>query len=153
MATRKLVLGGGKVLFFYDPRKWTRHEVAQDPGTQQFSYRGGASATVLYGDDTAVPLAAVEGALIDAWKSAGVPDGRVVAQAKRLVNGREVLCAQIKGTWRRQGMTIPAVCLVYFHSGKEGTITVDTHVLGFDLVRRRYRDDVEEFLNGLEIVQ
>jgi len=71
-------------------------------------------------------------------------------EEKRLVNGKEVLCAQMSGTVHVKGMTIPMVMLSYFYTGKEGTVMASAFAPGF--LFDEHRQQIEEFLNGLEIV-
>lgn len=152
-ATARLSLADGKAVVNYDAKKWRQDKPGEDPDIHKFSL-------VLDGQDSGcVALAArnetqmapdmAEAAFLVGVKRQ-MPDAHVTSEEKRLVNGKEVLCAQVSGTAHVNGMTLPMVMLNYFYSGKEGTIMASAIAPGF--LFDEHRAELEQFLNGLEIV-
>jgi hypothetical protein len=142
-ATERLVLNGGKVSLSFDPKKWQKAK-GEEPAMQGFTHlRGDGYAKLIY-ERLQMPLATLKQVALANAKEAA-PDLKVVSEEKRVVNGRQVLCMQLKGTI--QG--IPFVYLAYYYAGKEGSIQVLTFT-GENLFSE-YRTDFEEFLNGLVI--
>jgi hypothetical protein len=145
-ATEKLVLNQGKVIFNFDPGKWKQDLKPQEPGEHGFTHTSGDGYAKVICERLQIPLASLkEIALENARETA--PNMHVVSEERRIVNGREVLCMQMRGTVRE----IPFVFLGYYYSGKEGSVQVITFT--GDSLFDEYRKEFEEFINGFEIAK
>ena len=83
-------------------------------------------------------------ALANAQEAA--PDARITFEGKRQVNGKELLCLQIKGTIRGVAFTY----FGYYYSNNYGSVQIITYT-GQNLFEE-FQNDFEEFLNGFEVI-
>jgi hypothetical protein len=145
-ATDKLVLNQGKVIFNFDPEKWKKDVRPQEPGEHGFTLVAGDGYAKVISERIQMPLATLKHIALENAKQAA-PDAHLATEEKRLVNGKEVLCMQVKGTVEG----IPFVYLGYYYSGTEGSVQVITFTA--ENLFNESRKEFEEFLNGFEIAK
>jgi hypothetical protein len=145
-ATEKVALNQGKIIINFDPEKWKQDMRPQEPGSCSFTFSAGDGFAKVIGERIQMPLATLKHAALENARQAA-RDARVVSEEKRLINGREVLYLQMKGTVEG----IPLVYLGYYYSGKEGSVQVITFTA--ENLFEEFRKEFEGFMNGLEIVK
>jgi hypothetical protein len=145
-ATEKLVLNQGKVVFNFDPEKWKQDMKPQEPGEHGFTHTSGDGYAKVICERIQIPLASLKHIAVENARQSS-PNMHVVSEEKRFVNGKEMLCMQMRGTVEG----IPFVFLGYYYSGKEGSLQVITFTA--DNLFDEYRKEFELFLNGVEIAK
>jgi hypothetical protein len=130
---------------WYDAKKWKISASNSEGGSRtEFNLLGGDGYAIVIAEGLAIPLTSLKLAAIENAKAAS-KDAKVVFEESRTVNGIEVLCMQIDGTIQ----DIPFTYLGYYYGGKLGAIQVITYT-GQNLLNK-YKQEMEEFLNGLEV--
>jgi hypothetical protein len=132
---------------WYDEKKWKIGTNQTELGSRTgFNLLRGDGYALVIAEGLQMPLSALRQAAIGN-ATAVSKDAKVIVEETRTVNGNQVLFMQIDGTIQ----DIPFSYLGYYYSGKQGAIQVITYT-GQSLVSK-YRLDMEEFLNGLEVYQ
>lgn len=138
----------GRFGIWVNPTKWTLSPYKQNPEARfELAHQSGDAYVFVFAENISlVPAAITKMALKNS--QAVAPDAHIVFEDKRTVNGVDVTCLQIEGTLEQ---ALPFTYLGYYYSGKGGTIQVvgsTAHDL-FD----KYKNDLYELLNGLEIYE
>lgn len=141
-ATEKLEINRGQCIFYYDPSRWKMK--SGEPAKNMFTHVSGDGYGMVIAERIQTSLTSLRDVALTNAKQVA-PDAKIIMEAPRQVNGRELLCMQIAGTI--QG--IKFLYYGYYYSGKEGTIQIITYT-GENLFDE-YRKDFEEFLNGFTV--
>ena len=143
-ATEKAEFAGGRYAIFFNPEKW-KSEKSEETGRLTWKHRNGDGYALIISERLQIPLETLRKIALNNAKEAA-PDVKITLEEKRQVNGREVLCLQMKGTI--QGIIF--VYFGYYYSGKEGAVQILTYTA--ENLFEEYQSDFEEFLNGFEVV-
>lgn len=132
---------------YIDPDKWTfsSHKENEKNPEYRFNLKSGDGYAIAITEKTQIPLENLrEIALINAQKAA--VDARETNVEYRMVNGKKILCLEMKGTI--QG--IDFVYFGYYFSNENGTIQLLSYSSQqfFDTLKT----DLETFLNGLVVL-
>jgi hypothetical protein len=136
----------GRFGLWVNPLKWQVSTYRNNSEAQfEFRHSSGDAFAFVIAEDLSVPMDSVaDVALTNAQAAAS--DAHLVQQETRRVNNTEVLCLQIDGTMQQ---SVPFTYLGYYYSGPAGAVQVVTTATTENAAR--YRADLEDLLNGLEI--
>jgi hypothetical protein len=126
-----------------DPNKWTEVK-AGGAGPRNFHHASGDVYAMIIAERLAIPMDKLKGLALANAKQAS-PDMKVVEEARRNVNGVEVLTMRFEGTVN--GVRFAYLGLYY--GGEQGVVQVLTYT-GRNLFDE-YRSVMEEFLNGFKL--
>ncbi len=112
----------------------------------QFQLKGEDLYAMSITEKVQVPLESLRNIAIENARSAA-PDIKVQKEEYRTVNGTKVLMLQMNGTI--QGMKF--VYYGYYFSNENGTIQLLTYTS--ESLFPSYKDDIEDFLNGLYVIE
>lgn len=129
---------------WYDEAKWQLSPKSDEPGRTEFNLRRGDGYAVAIVEELGIPIASLKKIALENAKDAS-PDAKIVLEETRVVNGKEVLCLKIEGTFEQ----IPVRFYGYYYGGKQGTIQLLTFT--GQVLFQKYEQDFLGFLNGLEI--
>jgi hypothetical protein len=141
-ATEKLELSRNKCTIYFNPKLWKVGKTSAGKTTFEHT-DGDGYAMVIAERIEMTPEAFRSIALENAMQAA--PDAKITFEEKRSVNGRDVICRQIKGTIQ----SIPFVYYGYYYTGKEGSIQVLTYTA--QNLFSEYEKDFVDFLDGFSI--
>ncbi len=144
-ATTSFTAKSGKVAVWFDPAKWSAKK-SEDPNKANFANSEGDLYAVLIAERIGM---SIEGLKEMALKNArnAAPDAEKIYEQNREVNGRNILCMQIKGTVEG----IQFVYYSYYYAGKAGTVQLITYTS--DNLFAESEAAMTEFLNGLVITE
>ena len=126
-----------------NPKSWSFTKGTENDAFEfQFQKKGGDLYAMLISEKMQIPIETLKGIAIENAKSAA-PDIKVIKEEYRNVNGIQVLMMQMSGTIQGMRFTYYG----YYYSNTNGTIQLLTYT-GENLFPN-YRNDIEEFLNGL----
>lgn len=136
----------GRFGLWVNPLKWQVSSHRNNSEAQfEFRHTSGDAFAFVIAEDLSVPLDSVADVAL-ANAQAAAPDAHLVQQETRRVNNTDVLCLQIDGTMQQ---SVPFTYLGYYYSGPAGAVQVVTTATSDNAAR--YRADLEDLLNGLEI--
>jgi hypothetical protein len=134
--------------FWINPKKWKFKK--NDNGHESAEYTFNIKGSDLYGmvisEQWEMELEELVKLAVDNAKGAA-PDLRVTKQEYRMVNGKKVIYMEMEGTIQSLKFTY----LGYYYSDKSGATQYLTYT-GSNLVSK-YRNDIDNFLNGFDIQQ
>jgi hypothetical protein len=141
-ATRKVTAPVDDFVLWVDPARWT--ESKREAGRIIFQHKNGQAYAMFITDPLSMPTDAMKNiVLVNARKAD--PDLRIVSEAKRNVNGRDVLCLQLQG--KVQGL--PFQYYGYYYGGSSGNLQVVTYTLQSAFAANE--QDFADLLNGLVV--
>lgn len=144
-ATQEVEILKGKVWLTFDPRKWK--EAPSEAGNRKaFHHVNGDGYALVISERIQIATEQLRGiALANAREAAS--DVKIVEEQLRRVNGTDLLLLRMEGHIKG----IPFTYLGYYYGGPAGTIQLITYT-GQNLFDE-YRQDFENFLNGLRVQQ
>jgi hypothetical protein len=141
-ATQEIEILKGKAWLSFDPKKWK--EASSEAGRREFHHVNGDGYALVISERIQIPTEQLRAiALANAREAAG--DVTVVEEQRRRVNGADLLLLRMEGHIKG----IPFTYLGYYYGGSSGTIQLITYT-GQNLFDE-YRQDFENFLNGLRV--
>lgn len=128
-----------------NPLKWSfKKKNADNPAEYIFKSRDKDLYAMLIPEGIAMSVEALADiALVNAKKAA--PDAKIIKKEYRNVNGQKVIYMEMRGSIKG----INFVYRGYYHSSKKGSTQLVVYT-GANLVDK-YKDDIDELLNGLDI--
>ncbi len=135
----------GQFGLWVDEQKWRRSSSTEETGKITLVHTKGDGYALVMSERISVPTDQVKTiALANARKAS--PDVVVLAEEKRTVNGKDILCMKMSGTIEG----IPFIYLGYYYGGTEGTLQMFTYTSPnlFD----EFKADFEELLRQREII-
>ena len=142
-ATERVAFLAGKGALAFDPSKWKQTK-SETGGKLNFQHISGDGYAMIIAERIAIPAEQFRDLAIANMHEVA-PDGRVVEETRRKVNGADVRVMRLEGTAKGIAFTF----LGYYYSGPAGSVQVVTYT-GTALFDE-YRADFEEFLNGLKV--
>ncbi|SDM08269.1 hypothetical protein SAMN05421823_110108 [Catalinimonas alkaloidigena] len=128
---------------YINPKQWSFGKAqSNDAAEFQFKLKDEDAYAMFISERLEVPLESFKEIALTNGRNAA-PDIRVVKEEYRMVNGRKVLCLQMKGTV--QGMKV--IYYGYYYSFAGGTVQLITYTAQNML--QRYESSMEKLLNGL----
>jgi hypothetical protein len=144
-ATARVELLGGKARVDYDPAAW-KEEPTDETGRKTLRHVNGDAYALIISERLTIPLENLRSVALNNARTVA-PDTKVVEQARRRVNGTDVVMLRMEGTASGLQFTY----FGYYYGGKAGTIQVLTYT-GSTLFDE-YRGDFEALLNGFRVQQ
>jgi hypothetical protein len=142
-STREYSLRGGRFAVWYDPALWTPKE-SDTPTRITFNHKDGDVYGLIIAERIGMTTEALkEVAVQNARKAA--PNIEVTFEERRVINGKEVLCMQMKGTIQ----SIDFIYYGYYYGGKGGSIQCLTYTS--QNLFAEYETAMKNFLDGLVI--
>ncbi len=131
---------------WYDDKKWILQDsLPTRDVTFAFSHLGGEGFALVIAERVELSRDKLKEIALKNAKEVA-PDIKIVNEEIRKVNGYDVLMLQLKGTI--EGVTF--VYYSYYYTGKIGAVQFITYTS--DNLFSEYRDDFEDLLNGLVIL-
>jgi hypothetical protein len=141
-AVLKINAPHGEFAMWVDPKRWKQAKTEE--GKIFLEAVDGKGYGLMISEAISIPTASLkEMALHNAQKLD--PSAHVVAEEKRIVNNREILCLEMEALY----MNIPVTYYGYYYSGSSGNVQLVTYTsrTQFPALKSQFTD----FLNGLEI--
>jgi hypothetical protein len=98
-------------------------------------------------DRVQVSVKTLRDSVVATARRVGMKDIPTIEEEKRIVNRKEVLYLLIEGDFK----SVPMVFLYSLHSSKSGTVQLSAFTL--KRLFGRYRADIADFMNGLELYE
>lgn len=133
-------------IFWIEPKKWKfkKNNNGHDVAEYTFTVKGTDLYGMVISEQWEMDLEDLADLAINNAKEAA-PDIKVVKQEYRIVNGHKVIYMEMEGTIQ----SIKFTYLGYYYSDKSGSTQYLTYT-GTNLVKK-YRKDIDDFLNGFDI--
>src|SRR5262245_15605830 len=133
---------GGNFELWVNESKWGQFNQAGDEtGKVQAKLKLGDAYAIVVSEEIGIPTDTIKDIAITNVKSVG-SDFKLIAEEKRVVNGRDIVSLRFNVTVRGIALAYYA----YYYGGKEGTIQVICYT-GENLFDK-YREPMEELLDG-----
>jgi hypothetical protein len=141
-ATTKISAPFGKFALWIDPNRWT--ESKTENGKITLKHVNGQGYATIISEALGVPTSTLKELALENVRRVD-PNAQLVAEEKRVVNNRDVLCLQMNASLKN----LPFTYYGYYYGGASGNIQVVTYTLqsAFDANKQEFTD----LLNGLEI--
>jgi hypothetical protein len=142
-STKSLVLNGGKVSMFYNPKTWQQKK-SDDPIKINFAQKDGDVYAMVIHEKMEMDIDALtDFAISNARKAA--PDLKVTVEEDRIVNGTKVIFMKMEGSIQ----SIKFIYYAYYYTGKAGTLQIITYT--YPNLFSENEKNMSDFLNGLVI--
>lgn len=136
-----------KVGVYINPKEWTFEKGdGTDPQEYTFTMKNGDLAAMLISEKVEIPIQTLRGIALANAKNAS-SDIKVIHEEYRTVNDNKMLMMQMTGTI--QG--IKFVYFGYYFSSETGTVQFLTYT--YHNLFEGYKDQCEDFLNGLVVIE
>jgi hypothetical protein len=132
-----------------NPKQWAFKKKDAETGSEQeysFTLKGGDAYAMLITERIEIPLNSLSEIAVTNMRDVA-PDGHLVKEEYRIINGNLVKCLQMEGS--TQG--IEFTYYGYYYTGKDCT----TQLVGFTSksLFKKYQSDIEDLINGFDIVK
>ena len=142
-ATEKLDILRGKATVYYDPAAWQITK-SDDPNRITLAHANGDGYAMLIAERLEMSMDALRRMALKNAQAAA-PNASIIGERNRLVNGKNVLELEIRGTLDG----VDFAYLGYYYSSTAGTIQFITYTSS-NLIAE-YRPTFQELLNGLVV--
>ncbi len=139
-----------------DPQRWGLIDTARVNPLAEYALAhrpsGGNIYAMVIAEAIEVPKDKLKSLVLEQFRQQ-LPDAHIQGEAKRLVDGAELLCLRIEGTLKQLGdvsLTLPATYFGCYYAGQPGTIQIVTYATNPKLFVQ-YQKDIGDLMDGFEI--
>jgi hypothetical protein len=146
-ATAKKTIQGKRGIYSLsiDEAKWNQREASGEHHDLCFIHTDGDIYAYTISERIQFPLEQMIDGVVENAKTANLERIQITQEEKRIVNGREVWFLVIEGLFRNVSM----VSSYYLQSSNAGSLQV--MVITARNLMQKYKSDITDFLNGLEL--